>query len=254
MVSSVPGQGSIYPESGGAHGNVQDSGLPAQEAAFHQWNDALTQNYNAAYPKPQFQDPPNTQAPRASMSRYPLYRTSQQNPDDVFQPGGKLQSRTAAVNPNHPRRTWDLSRHQVGLPSHYTSMTTSLPAAQDLSTAFRGNHVFVTDPQPHGRYMNHQSSAGEGPHGNTGNALADAAPFRGTEQALAQHEVAVPGNVPTSDVRGAVPVDPSTGQLDFAGLKKNPYYEPPASSGNRSDLLSQQVLQDSGLSHPLRRL
>ena len=267
MVSSVPGHGRVYPESGGGHGDVESSASPAHEAAFHQWNDALTQNYNAAHPNAQFQGPPEARTPTASMSRYPLYRTSQQNPDDVFRPGGALESRTASVNPNDPRAGWDLSRHQMAVPSRYTSMTTSLPAAQELSTAFKGNHVFVTDPQPHGRYINDHSSTDEVAHENTGNALADAVPFRGTDQALRQHEVAVPGSVPTSAVRGAVPVDPSTGQLNFAGLRTNPHYEPPAvphggagggsvglSGGSSSDSLSQQVMRDSGLSDPLRRL
>ena len=73
--------------------------------------------------------------------------------------------------------------------------------------------------------------------------------------------------MPTSAVRGAVPVDPSTGQLNFAGLRTNLHYEPPAvphggagggsvglSGGSSSDSLSQQVMRDSGLSDPLRRL
>ena len=226
-ISRVSGHGNIYPESGGGHEDVDSSASPAHEAAFHRWNDALTQNYNAAHTNAQFQGAPDARTPVASMSRYPLYRTSQQNPDDVLRPGGELQSRTASVNPNDTRSGWDLSRHQMGMPSQYVAMTTSLPAAQELSRPFRGNHVFATDPQPHGRYLNDHSSTDAAPQGGTGNALTDAVPFRGTEEALRQHEVAVPGSVPTPAVRGVVPVNLSTGQLEFAHLRTDPHYQAP---------------------------
>ncbi len=264
MVSPVRGHGSIYPESGGGHEDVEGPTSPTHEAAFHQWNDTLTQNYNAAHP--------GTQNAEASLSRYPLYRAAQQNPNDVFRPGGRLETSTTLGNRTKPDPSFLLSRHQTGLPSHYTSMTTSLPATQELSKAFRRDHVYVTDPQPHGRYLNGLAYSPEtAPRPGTGNALADAVRYPVTDEAFRQHEVSVPGSIPTESIRGSVPVDQATGNLDFSELKKNRYYKSPAdhqreagggqaassvglSSEGSSDSLSQQVLRDSGLSDPLRRL
>ena len=194
----------IYPQSGGTHGDVGSSTSPAHEAAFHQWNDALTQQFTAAHP--------GVNSAGGSMLRYPLYRASQQNPADVFRPDGALQPSTV-LNGRATGKTptFSLSKHQTGLPSQYTSMTTSLPATQDISQFLRRDNVFVTDPQPQGRYLNGRADANL------------------TPAAFNQQEVSVPGSIPTASVRGSIPVNQTTGELDFSGLRKNDYYQSPES-------------------------
>jgi len=108
------------------------------EAAFHQWNDALSQKFTESHPA--------AESPNGGLLRNPLYRTTQQKPDDVFQPDGKLEARAG--------KHFQLSKHQFGLRSQYTSMTTSLPAATGVAKWSKGDNVFITDPQPHGRYLN----------------------------------------------------------------------------------------------------
>lgn len=214
--SSHQGADRIYPQSGGSHGNVHSgssgsvssgssgsvssSASPDHEAAFHQWNDALTQQFTAAHP--------GVNNPDGSMLRYPLYRASQQNPADVFRPDGALQPSTV-LNGRTGRATFDLSKHQMGLPSQYTSMTTSLPATQDISQFLRRDNVFVTDPQPNGLYLNGR------PNANL------------TPGAFNQQEVSVPGSIPSASVRGSIPVNQTTGELDFSGLRKNEHYQSP---------------------------
>ncbi len=175
---------------------------PNHEAAFHQWNDGLTQQFTAAHP--------GVNSSGGSMLRYPLYRASQQKPADVFQPGGALQP-SSVLNGRAKNATFDLSKHQTGLPSQYTSMTTSLPATQGISQFLRRDNVFVTDPQPQGRYLNGR------PNANL------------TPGAFNQHEVSVPGSIPTASVRGSIPVNQTTGELDYSGLRKNDHYQPPES-------------------------
>ena len=217
----------IYPQSGGRFSDLTSRESPAHEAAFHRWNDVLTQKYTEAHA--------GTHSPEASLNCYPLYRAAQQNPDDVFRPGGRLETSTTLNNRMaQPGRTeqhgsFSLSKHQSGLPSQYTSMTTSLAATQDISQFLRRDNVFVTDPQPNGRYLNglaYNSNTASPP--TRANALEDAVLYPVSEQAFKQQEVSVPGSIPTESVRGSVPINRVTGELDFAGLRKNEYYKSPA--------------------------
>ena len=187
-------------------------------------------------------------------------------------PGGKLETSTALGNRTQPIPSFLLSRHQTGLPRNYASMTTSLRAMQELLKVFRRDHVYVTDPQPHGRYLNGLACSPEtAPHPGRGNTLADAVRYPVSDEAFKQHEVSVSGSIPTESRRGAVPVDHATGNLDFFKLTRNQYYKSPAdyqreaggggqasssvgvSNEGSSNSLTQQVLKDSGLSNPLRR-
>lgn len=245
--SSNPQQNtSIYPESGGRHEDMASSSSPAHEAVFHQWNDTLTQNYTNAHP--------GAQRAEDSLYRNPLYRAAQQNPDDVFRPGGKLETSTALNNRTRPDPGFLLSRHQTGLPSMYTSMTTSLPATKEISQFLRRDNVFVTDPQPHGRDLNGLAyNRNTAPAPGIGNALQNAVPYPVSDQAFRQHEVSVPGSIPTESVRGSIPVDQTTGRLNFSEFRKNEHYKSPEDYRHESDDVDQQTLQDSGLANPLSR-
>lgn len=103
----------------------------------------------------------------------------------------------------------------------YTSMTTSLPATKEISQFLRRDNVFVTDPQPHGRDLNALAyNRNTAPAPGIGNALQNVVPYPVSDEAFRQHEVSVPGSVPTESVRGSIPVDQTTGRLNFPSLER----------------------------------
>lgn len=213
------------------------------ESEFQDWNNGLQQNYEAAHQ-------PASGQQRQSLNNYPLYRASRQDPDTAFHRHGHLltssQLATAEAGQSVGGRTYSLVPQQErNAPSHYSSMTTSLPVAEQFAGQFNRPHVYVTDPQPHGRYMNgqrydssredrggiHQTASRArdrvGSEFSEGYASRRAQSYPVRPGYALQQQVSVPGSIPSRSVRGAVPFDRDRNQLDYSQSRVNEHYVPP---------------------------
>ena len=231
------------------HTYVTPQDSPDHQADFNQWNNALQQQYEAGQQQTRpAQEQNANDGQRQTLNNYPLYRASAQDPDNVFQRDGRLlTSSQLAASDGLPTgrefRTFNLVKQQeVNAPSHYSSMTTSLPAAEQFSGLFNRPNVYVTDPQPHGRYMNgqrydtsrsdrnpaHQTASRFkdrlGSRASDGYALKRAQSYPVPTAYMQQQQVSVPGSIPSRSIRAVIPYDQNQGKLDYSQARVNEHY------------------------------
>lgn len=208
------------------------------EADFNSEQQTLNDQFNADRDKPN--DP-------TKLSSYHLFRASRQTPETVFRPEGELQSSTEFKRglgglPEGMPPTFNLQAHQTGRPSHYSSTTTSAESAAEFADDFSRKDVYVTDPQPHGRYLNglgFKDPIPEVEKGLPGKMAAGmkkgiaklskktvpATPYSVPEGLRRQNEVSVPGSIPTESVRGVLQYDGANQRLDYENYSRNPEYK-----------------------------
>ncbi|MCQ8239696.1 scabin-related ADP-ribosyltransferase [Rhizosaccharibacter radicis] len=186
----------------GTRGGDASVGLSARDD-FERWNSQL----DAAYK----QEHPGTRP----GGDHRLYRAAVEEPSDVFRPGGRLQP-SAHGTEHHDDRTFSVLEHQNGAPSHFTSTTRDLSAAEQIGSdgALR-EWVYVMDPHPNGRDVNAVRAA---------NGQASLKP-----NFLDEQEVSIPGPIHAEDIRGALPL--RDGSVDYAGLVRNPVYRGSLATG-----------------------
>lgn len=198
------------------------------EAAFHEWNSRLSAEYGEAHPEAD-----------ASAS-HPLYRATRDNPEDIFQAGASM---GAMKSSDGKERTFNLEVHQLGTsPSAYVSTSRSLKVAEDYNRRLGREYAYVIDPSPHGVDLNarhwngdvsNQSHSPSSLRGKVGSIvdrdyqLKHATPYKGGNY-FHQQEVAIPGKIPTEDIRGVLHFDPTKNGLDYGSLQPNPHYMSPA--------------------------
>lgn len=230
------------------YGYVTSQSSRNHESDFHEWNNNLQQNYEAAH-----QPLPGQR--RQTLNDYPLYRASGQNTEEVFQRHGQLltSSQLATDQPAGNRTYRLVPQQERNAPSHYSSMTTSLPAAEQFAGQFNRPNVYVTDPQPHGRYMNgqrydtsrdergrvHQTASRArdrvGSEFSDGYALRRAQDYPVAPGHARQEQVSVPGSIPSRSIRGVIPYDPGRSQLDYSQSRVNEHYVPPQNYAEHED-------------------
>jgi len=211
------------PSTSEPQGQSETEAKPFQDSPgaqeFHSWNDNLSTAYTAY-------------AGELPSTKYPLYRAANQVPNEVFQEHGHLKSSTqleleAGGDVSDEAQNFSLEKHQAGEGSVYTSTTRDLNFASEFAGEQFRQWIYVMDPQPHGRDTNAANLA-RIEHGiNTEHSSQNpASPIH--DNYLLEQEVAVPGPIHSSEIRGAIPVDEETNKPNFEKLVKNPLYKSPA--------------------------